>query len=153
MNLPLIKIAKNNLEKLRNKNNIKIIENTNDNLINKNISSFNEEISFSQIAPNNVKRRNIIKPLIEKDEINCVEDIKNLKNKKNKINIIDKIEIKDINIKNNKSYEYSISNNNLKLIPNIITNKKENQLNPVEIDLFKYSDKYCFVNENSRILL
>ena len=150
MNLPLIKISKKNIEKLRNKNNIKIIENTNDNLINKNISSFNEEIIFNQTVPNNVKRRNIINPLIEKDEINCVENIKNLKNRKNKINIIDKIEVKDLNIKNNKTYDYSISKNNLKLIPKIITNEKENQLSPVKIDLFKFGNKYCLVNENSR---
>ena len=147
-NLSLLSnISKNS--RLRNKN--KAI-NIDENIINKKLlTSDKKEIFCYQIIPNNIKRRNIIPSFIQKDELNNIENIKNLNNKINKINITDEIKINDINIniKNNNNYEYKKPNNknNLIIIPEITTKNKETSLNPIEIDIFKFKDKYCLTNE------
>ena len=147
-NLSLISnISKNS--RLRNKN--KAI-NIDENIINKKLlTSDKKEIFCYQIIPNNIKRRNIIPSFIQKDELNNIENIKNLNNKINKINITDEIKINDINIniKNNNNYEYKKPNNknNLIIIPEITTKNKETSLNPIEIDIFKFKDKYCLTNK------
>ena len=147
-NLSLISnISKNS--RLRNKN--KAI-NIDENIINeKLLTSDKKEIFCYQIIPNNIKRRNIIPSFIQKDELNNIENIKNLNNKINKINITDEIKINDINmnIQKNNNYEYKKPNNknNLIIIPEITTKNKETSLNPIEIDIFKFKDKYCLTNE------
>ena len=147
-NLSLLSnISKNS--RLKNKN--KAI-NIDENIINeKLLTSDKKEIFCYQIIPNNIKRRNIIPSYIQKDELNNIENIKNLNNKINKINITDEIKINDINIniKNNNNYEYKKPNNknNLIIIPEITTKNKETSLNPIEIDIFKFKDKYCLTNE------
>ena len=149
-NLQLINISAQDIKqikKFRNKNKFKILENTNENIINERISSLDKEISFNQNDPNKILKRNIINPLIKEDEINNIENIKNFKPKINKNNINDKIKLEDINISNIISYENNINNNNLKLIPNIIEKNENILLNPIKINLFKFKNKYCLLDE------
>ena len=145
VDLPLIKIKK------------KRIININDDLINEDIpNSGNKDISFSQIRPNNIIKRNINPVSMQRDEYNNIESIKNLKIKNNKININDKILIKDINInireENNQIYEYKIPFDKNKFIPEIIKKDKETSLKPLVIDIFNFKDK-LLSNENPKEII
>ena len=138
--LPLIKIRK------------KRIIDINDDLINENTpSSGNKEISFSQIRPNNIIKRNINLISIQKDESNNIENIKNVKIKNNKININDKILIKDIDIRE-ENYEYKIPFNKKKFISKIIKKGKDTSLKPLNIDIFDYKNK-LLSKENAKEII